>query len=133
MSRILFVCVHDDAFALAVYRNANMKEGLAESHLYIAGQSASSMHSLRLIGANLDEVWDSICSQVIFGDTDFSLVDHRIAVNRQVTALREEIQRLEKAHARTTQIHMRNRLWEQLQRARAHLQCLILEVMIKTK
>lgn len=65
MGRMLFVCVHDSNVALAVYRNANMKEGLAESHLYIADQLALSMHGLRLAGTNLDEVWDSICSQVI--------------------------------------------------------------------
>lgn len=117
-ARILFAWIHGDDVTLAVYRNANVREGLAEGAVHVGAVTHASGVTATLDPSNLDTAWDSICSQVILGDADPRNIDRRIATRRRIMELDTEIVRLAKAHAKARQIHQRNELWNRLQQAR---------------
>lgn len=69
---------------------------------------------LTLTGSTLDEVWDSLCAQVIFGDVDGTDIDSRIEVMRRRTALEAEITALDERVRKVKQINRKNELFAQL-------------------
>lgn len=119
--RVLFVCSHGETCTLAVYRDANVKANLYESKLYTGQTITSSQTRVELFGDNLDQTWDAICSQVILDEVQSRHVDQRIGRHSQIIDIKKEIQRLTKAHAKAVQIPQRNKLWEQLQKAKKEL------------
>lgn len=76
-------------------------------------QSSETIDALGLAGKNLDMAWDSICSQVIFGDADGSHIDARIDLAKQKANLEAEIARLDTACRKAKQINRRNELFAQ--------------------
>ncbi|PLS31708.1 hypothetical protein Uis1B_0415 [Bifidobacterium margollesii] len=117
-ARLLFVCVRRDVCTLAVFRSANVAQGLMEGRVYAGEPEEASRIHVRLDPLNLDAAWNAMCAQIILGDTNPERVDHRIAVKHRMVELTREIERLQKAHNRTRQIVKRNELWNQLQEAR---------------
>ncbi len=107
--KILFLCSYGDAKAHAVYR-----QGKVWSTEWLYSDEAK----LTLSGDNLDSIWDSLCSQVIFGPIDVRDIDDEIKKRQKVKALDEEIAKLERAHGKEHQIGKRNALFEKLQKAR---------------
>ncbi|KAA8820636.1 DUF4391 domain-containing protein [Bifidobacterium rousetti] len=118
-ARILFAWIHGDDVTLAVYRNANVREGLAEGAVYTGDTDFAAAVSIRLDGSDLDIAWDAICARIILGGDEPAHLDRRIAVKRRFAELDKEIVRLTKAHAKAAQIVRRNELWNQLQEARS--------------
>ena len=121
-SRILFVCVDGDMARLAVFRNANVSEGLMEGSVHVGEPVECGSAQLRLDGADLDAVWESLCSEVILGSSDPTRVDRRIVSQTRIMRLTKEIDQLERRHAKTIQISQRNRLWDELQTKRHELE-----------
>lgn len=107
--KILFLCSYGDAEAYAVYR-----QGKVWATKWLKSDGAK----LVLRGDSLDSLWDSLCSQVIFGSVDIQDVDAEIKKRQKAKALDEEIAKLERAHGKERQIGKRNALFEKLQRAR---------------
>lgn len=107
--KILFLCSYGDEEAYAVYR-----QGKVWATKWLKSDEAK----LTPHGDNLDSLWDSLCSQVIFGSVDIRDVDGEIKKRQKVKALDEEIAKLEHAHGKERQIGKRNALFEKLQRAR---------------
>lgn len=107
--KILFLCSYGDAEVYAVYR-----QGKVWATKWLKSDEA------RLVphGDNLDSLWDSLCSQVIFGSVDIRDVDGVIKKRQKAKALDEEIAKLERAHGKERQVGKRNALFEKLQRAR---------------
>lgn len=107
--KILFLCSYGDEEAYAVYR-----QGKVWATKWLKSDEAR----LVLRGGNLDSLWDSLCSQVIFGSADIRDVDGEIKKRQEAKTLDEEIAKLERAHGKERQIGKRNALFEKLQRAR---------------
>lgn len=87
-------------------------------------QSAESIDTLELNGRNLDAAWDSICSQVIFGDADGSGVDIRIDLAKRRDSLEVEIAKLDAACRKARQINRKNKLFVQLKAKQQELRAL---------
>lgn len=79
---------------------------------------------LTLSGKTLDAAWDSICAQVIFGDTDGSGIDGRIELAAKKASLEAEIAKLDAACRKAKQINRRNELFAQLKAKQRELNAL---------
>lgn len=121
-SRILFVCVDGDMVRLAVFRNANVAEGLMEGSVHVGKPVKYGLAQLRLDGAELDAVWESLCSEITLESPDPTRVDRRIASRTRIMKLTKEIDQLERRHAKAIQIGQRNKLWDELQAKRHELE-----------
>lgn len=71
--------------------------------------------TISIQGGDLDEIWDSLCAQIAFGDAGIKDVDNEIRKRQKVKGLNEEIAKLERAHGKEKQLGKRNALFEQLQ------------------
>jgi len=79
------------------------------------------LDALILVGKTLDAVWDSICEQVIFGDTDGANIDDRIEQAKHIAELEAEISRLDNACRKARQISRKNNLYDELRKKRSEL------------
>lgn len=121
-SRILFVCVNGGRARLAVFRNANVAEGLMEGAVRVGGPAGCAETHVRLDGTDLDAVWDSMCAEVILGSADSTRLDRRIVSRTRIMGLTGEIDQLERRLAKTVQVGRRNRIWDELQAKRHELE-----------
>lgn len=69
-------------------------------------------------GESLDEIWDTLCAQIIFGDAGIKDVDNEMGKRQKIKRLDEEIAKLERAHGKEKQLGKRNALFQKLQDAR---------------
>lgn len=122
-ARILFACVRDREYRLAVYRNANMRAGITEGKIHVSEPRGviGGGKGLVLDGGDLDEMWDCLCAQVILNSENGMDLDRRVADRTRIMRLNEDIAKLEKQHAKAKQIGQRNRLWNELQDKRKEL------------
>ena len=104
--KLLFACTYEDVVCLAAmpgklvvgeWRNA---EGL----------------TLSLNAANMDKAWDSLASQVAFGDTgaEGTTVEERFAKAAKLKALREERDKVEARCRKERQFTRKNELFRQM-------------------
>ena len=65
----------------------------------------------------MDGVWDSIASQVAYGDTgsETATVDERFAADARLKALREELAKTEARGRKERQLARKNALFDQVQ------------------
>ncbi|HJB04934.1 DUF4391 domain-containing protein [Bifidobacterium longum] len=112
--KVLYVIPDGTGYKTAVFRNANVNAGIHEGRLYVSDPRSLDGSGIRLVGSNLEQVWDSLCSQTVLNDETCGNVDQRIAVRERIMRLSAEQQRLETAHAKARQISRRNELWNQL-------------------
>lgn len=87
-------------------------------------RSNGDLDRLTLAGKTLDETWDSICAQVIFGDIDGTNINARIELAAKRTTLEEEVDKLDAACRRAKQINKRNELFAQLKAKKRELEAL---------
>ncbi|WEV58654.1 DUF4391 domain-containing protein [Bifidobacterium sp. ESL0728] len=147
-SNILFVCVRDarldensdaskDASvgdqsgntdlqcALAVQRILPVRaghQGEAQMQSYIGTWQDAKTASLPLNGGTLDEVWQNLCAQVIFGDSDGNDLDARLAKQSTIAELTAQITKLEGDHARAKDSTKRNEIYVKLHKAKKQLE-----------
>ncbi len=107
--KILFRLVWDESEAFAVYRSGTS---------WHTDWSDVTDETLNIEATDLHAIWESLCSQVIFGKADIKDVDTEILKQRKIKSLDEEIAKLERKHGKEKQIAKRNALFEELQRAR---------------
>lgn len=86
--------------------------------------ASNAVDRLVLAGKTLDAVWDSICAQVVFGDTDSVDIDARIERARQKADLEAEIKKLDAACRTAKQINRKNELFYQLKQRQRELDAL---------
>lgn len=84
--------------------------------------ASNAVDRLVLAGKTLDAVWDSICAQVIFGDTDGTNIDARIERARQKADLEAEIKKLDSACRAAKQINRKNELFAQIKEKKRELE-----------
>lgn len=121
-SRILFVCVNGSMTRFAVFRNANVTEGLMEGSIHMGKPVECESARIHLGGTDLDAVWESLCAETILSSPDPTRFDRRIVSRTRIMRLTKEIDQLERRHARAIQIGQRNRLWDKLQTKRHELE-----------
>lgn len=83
--------------------------------------STEVLTSLKLQGANLDEAWDSIVSQVAFQEESGEEIDERLARRARIEALEHEIEVLDKKCRKERQIARKNELFAQLGEKKSEL------------
>lgn len=69
---------------------------------------------LQLRGSTLDEVWDSLSAQAVFGDADPAHFEERLQRANELTSLRDRLGKLQKKRLAEKQIARRNSLWDQI-------------------
>ena len=99
--KLVFACTFNDEVRLAV-----MLKRIAVGEWQSAGDT-----SLTLKATSMDEVWDSIASQVAYGDTgsETATVDERFAADAKLKALRDELARVEARWRARTRFSTRQR------------------------
>ena len=114
--QLVFNCIYGDKKAYAVYR---------KGELWTTDWHADGDMTLAPQGPSLDEVWDSFCGGIVFGDCSITDIDARIERERAIRALDEEIAKLERKHGNEKQPLNRNELFKQLKEARARRDALM--------
>lgn len=107
--KILFRSLHDDEEHYSVHRLGK------EWH---TDWTPIDSETISIQGESLDEIWDSLCAQIAFGDAGVKDVDNEIRKRQKLKALDEEMAKLERAHGKEKQLEKRNALFEQLQSLR---------------
>lgn len=76
--------------------------------------------------ASIDDLWESFCSQIIFGVdyADPANLDARITRSMQISKLEEEIARLTANHQRAKSTEQRNEIFAKLHKAKQQLEAL---------
>lgn len=102
--KLLFVCTHGGEACLAV-----MLKGIA-----VGEWRSVEDTSLTLKATSMDGVWDSIASQVVYGDagSETSTVDERFAMDAKLKALRDELARVEARGRKGRQVARKNALFD---------------------
>ena len=101
-NRLLFVCVHGALCKLFVKRD----------RLYETEWLSCAETTLELRGDNLSEIWDSLCSQVVFGNSDFHDFDGRLQTRARIATLESELATVNKKRKSERQIGKRNVLFD---------------------
>ena len=80
--------------------------------------------TLKVQGDTLDVVWDTIVSQVAFGDTGTTsmTVEARIALTERIESLEKLVRELDTKCRKARQISKKNELFAQMRRAEAELE-----------
>ena len=113
-SGIVFVCV----------RNVEFEGAMREEACFVVRRPLSERSGHAPTFHEFDDLWDSLCSQVIFGSTDFADLDARIVRASRIAQLRTQIAKLEGDHARAKTQERRNEAHAKLRKARAQLESL---------
>lgn len=103
-NRLLFVCVAGE----------HVRLGVMLGELFWTEPAPLAETGLVLRGSNLDELWDSVCSQVVFGDDDPADFLGRLGRARELASAREELEKLRRRLAGERQIRKRNELFDRM-------------------
>lgn len=107
----LFACITDDAVKLLVKRDR-----LYETAWLPRGEAA-----VELRGASLDELWDSLSSQVVFGNSEPDDFVGRVERKGRIEALRKELTAVNKKRKKEKQVSRRNALFDRKRTIEAEL------------
>ncbi len=80
--------------------------------------------SLDVSAATLDDLWDGLASQVVYGDSGRAerTVEERYALDQRLEALRREVERTEAASRRERQFARKNELFARARKLRRELE-----------
>lgn len=113
-NKLLFVCLTDESCKLLVRRD----------RLYETEWMPTDDAELELTGSTLGELWDSIVSQVVFGDVSSADLAGRLERKRRTEALRLELEQVERKRRSERQIAKKNALFDRKRAIEAELSCL---------
>ena len=105
--KLLFACTIADEVCLAVM----LKQ------LVVGEWHAIENYALNMSAESIDKAWDSIASQVAYGDTgsEKTSVEERFAMDVRLKALREELAKVEAHGRKERQFVRKNALFDQAQ------------------
>lgn len=108
--KLLFVCTYGAEACMAV---------MLKALVVGAWQDASALR-LDVNARDLDEVWDSLASQIAYGDSgsEFETVEERFEVDARIEALRAELAKVEARGRKERQFARKNALFEQVKELR---------------
>ncbi|WEV46362.1 DUF4391 domain-containing protein [Bifidobacterium sp. ESL0690] len=99
-------------------------QGEAQTQTYVSKWQDPKTASLSVTGETLDDVWRNLCAQVIFGDSDGTDLDARLAKQSAIAELTAQISKLEGDHARAKDGTKRNEIYVKLHKAKKQLEVL---------
>lgn len=102
--KLLYACVD----------GSDVRLGVMRGELFWTNPEPLEDAEVELRGGTLDEVWDSLCSQVVLGDPDPTDLDGRLRRRRELSAARASLARLQRRFESERQIGRRNELWDQI-------------------
>ena len=126
-SGIIFICIHPSegrvACTMALRRALPTRPGHQQEYATHLGRTqAIDETRLKVSGSTMDDLWDSLCAQVILGTTDGGDLDQRIAKRERITALLNEESKLAGDHGRAKSTQDRNAIYAKLHKVRAELE-----------
>lgn len=132
-SGVLFVCVRDgedaatheriEQCALAVRRKTPGRAGhTARYAVHVSDWTDPRDLLLEVTGSDMDEAWESLCSQAILGTADHADLDTRLERRDRIVALRVQEAKLARDHARAKNPAQRNEAFAKLRQTRAELE-----------
>lgn len=107
----LFACITDDEVKLLVKRD----------RLYETVWLPRDEAVVELRGTNLDELWDSLSSQVVFGNSEPDDFVGRVECKGRIEALRKELAAINKKRKNEKQVSRRNALFDRKRAIEAEL------------
>ena len=110
-NKLLFVCLADESCKLLVRRD----------RLYETEWVSVNDAKLELVGSTLGELWDSIASQVVFGDANSVDLAGRLERKRRSESLRLELEQVERKRRSEKQIAKKNALFDRKRAIEAEL------------
>lgn len=110
-NKLLFVCLSEESCKLLVRRD----------RLYETEWMSTDGTKLELEGSTLGEIWDSLTSQVVFGNPGTVDLSGRLERKRRAEALRLELTQVEKKRQSEKQIRKRNALFDRKRAIEAEL------------
>lgn len=110
-NKLFFVCLTDESCRLLVRRD----------RLYETEWMPTDDAKLELAGSTLGELWDSIASQVVFGDANSVDLAGRLERKRRSESLRLELEQVERKRRSEKQIAKRNALFDRKRAIEAEL------------
>lgn len=110
--KLLFICVAEKNLKLLLMRN---------NTTYETEWLPVSEVQLVLAGSTLAELWDSLCSQVVFGDSNPVDFIGRAAHAKQVQDLKAQLATLEKKRVTERQINKRNAMFDRIKTLKREL------------
>ncbi|MBB2955281.1 hypothetical protein FHX77_000684 [Bifidobacterium commune] len=144
-SNILFVCVRDATLAdseddadsdtlgnqsskwqacSAFQRKLPVRPGHqdeAQMQTYKSDWYDAASMRLSLNGQTMDDMWQSLCAQVIFGDADGNNLEERLTRQETMIELTNQIAKLEGDHSRAKDGTKRNEIFVKLHKAKKQL------------
>lgn len=133
-SGIVFVCVRDADFegtkrqecAFAVRRALPGRAGHTPTFKVFASAWVPADEALLDISDpavdSMDTLWESLCAQVILGDSSPAEVDARMVRNAQIAQLKADIDKLTRDHQRVKNSAQRNEIFAKLHKAKKQLE-----------
>lgn len=114
-NKLLFACLtNDGACKLLVKRD----------RLYETAWQGQDDTVVELNESHLGEVWDSMCSQVVFGTPDPTDFTERLGRKRRIEMLKAELEKLKRKQKNESQIAKRNKIFDQIRLIKAELNTL---------
>lgn len=110
-NKLLFVCIVGESCKLLVRRDG----------LYETVWMPTDSTALELMGSTLGKLWDSISSQVIFGDASPVDLSGRLECKKSIEELQLELERIEKKRKSEKQIAKKNALFDLRREIKAEL------------
>lgn len=117
--KIVFACLRPDG-------TARLSARIGGKIVSTPDWKPESEWQLRLEGANLDETWEAIQSQIAFGDTGnaSTSVTERLASQAKVESLRAKIEATDRKCRKEKQLAKKNRLFAELKGLKEELHAL---------
>lgn len=110
-NKLLFVCLTNESCRLLVRRN----------RLYETEWMPTDDAKLELVGSTLGELWDSVTSQVIFGDASPVDLSGRLERKKRIKALKLELDQVNRKRKSEKQIAKKNALFDRKRAIEAEL------------
>ncbi|MCH9276237.1 DUF4391 domain-containing protein [Bifidobacterium amazonense] len=137
-SGIVFAVVRDMPFegttreecTLAVRRALPGRAGHTPVHQVFAGEWRPAGEAILDTdevpeGGSLDDLWESICAQIILGSSNGVDLDARITRRSQIRQLEATVDKLVRDHQRAKDADQRNEIYAQLHKAKQQLDALV--------
>ena len=114
--KLLFVCAYADECAMAVLLD----------RLIVGQWRPLDDASVQLRADSLDAVWDSMASQIAYGDmgTDSETVEQRSENDAKLASMKEELAKLEARRKKEKQFARKNAMFEEAKKLKARIAAL---------
>lgn len=114
-NKLLFACLAGDGTCKLLVKR---------DRLYETAWQGQGDTDIELNGSHLGEVWDSMCSQVVFGAPDPADFAERLGRKRRIGTLKAELEKLKRKQKNESQIAKRNKIFDQIRLIKAELHTL---------